>query len=78
MTSHQIDAVVPLGAAGSRRGALIKTIVKLAGTKVDFREISVVGPATTAPPGRSPTGLTFTFNATYGNLQSFLAALDAL
>jgi hypothetical protein len=55
---------------------LIKTIVRLAGTKVDFKQLSVGA----SSPGSGPTALSlsFNFNANYGNLQSFLSGIDAL
>jgi hypothetical protein len=56
---------------------LIKTLVKLAGTKVDFKELDVGG-STQSAAGPYELGLTFTFAANYGNLQSFLTAVDAL
>jgi hypothetical protein len=56
---------------------LIKTIVKLAGTNVDFKQLDV-GASTPSAAGPSELGLTFTFDANYGNLQSFLTAVDSL
>lgn len=75
---HQIDAVMRAVPKSPAESALIKTIVKLAGTKVDFQQLGVAngGAATTAGP--LSLGLDFTFDANYGNLQSFLAAIDAL
>ena len=74
---HQIDAVVRSVPRSPAEAALIKTIVKLAGTKVDFRQLGVGSPGPTAA-GPVSLGLSFNFNANYGNLQSFLAAIDAL
>jgi Tfp pilus assembly protein PilO len=74
---HQIDTVLRSVPPSPAEAALIQTIVRLAGTKVDFHQLDVgSGAATTAGP--VSLGLTFTFSTTYGDLQNFLAALDAL
>jgi Tfp pilus assembly protein PilO len=74
---HQIDAVMRAVPTGAGEAQLIRTIVKLAGTKVDFRTLGVSsGGATSAGP--VSLDLSFSFKANYGNLQSFLSALDAL
>lgn len=74
---HQISDVVRAVPTDPGEVALINTIVKLAGTKVDFHELDVNGSGASAA-GPTALGLTFTFDANYGNLQSFLAAIDAL
>jgi len=65
---------------------VIKTITKLAGTKVDVHEIDVAGgdssaasaDTATTPSTAQTLGLSFTFNTTYRNLQQFLTGLDNL
>ena len=57
--------------------ALIRTITRLAGTKVDVHELDLANGGATAT-GPVSLGLTFTFDTSYHNLQNFLAALDAL
>ena len=74
---HQISDVMRAVPEGPAEVGLINTIVKLAGTKVDFHELDVGGVGASAA-GPIALGLTFTFDANYGNLQSFLAAIDAL
>ncbi len=74
---HQISAVMRSVPPSPAEAALIKTIVKLAGTKVDFKELDLGGGGASAA-GPTAVGLTFTFNSNYGNLQSFLSAVDAL
>ena len=74
---HQIDEVVRAVPPGAAESALIDTIVKLAGSKVDFQALDV-GAASPGVSGPNSLGLTFSFNSNYGNLQSFLAAIDAL
>jgi len=74
---HQISDVMRAVPADAGEVALINTIVKLAGTKVDFHELDVGGAAPSSV-GPIALGLTFTFDSNYGNLQSFLAAIDAL
>jgi hypothetical protein len=74
---HEINAAVrsvPLTPAESE---LIKTIVKLTGTKVDFHQVAIGAPGSSTA-GPTSLGLTFTFSSNYGNLQSFLAAVDDL
>lgn len=74
---HQINQVVRAVPTSPGEVALINTIVKLAGTKVDFHELDV-GATTPSSAGPLSIGLNFTFNSNYGDLQSFLAAVDAL
>ena len=74
---HQIDAVMQAVPPSPAESSLIKTIVKLAGTKVDFRALNVAG-AGASTAGPVSFGLTFDFDANYGNLQSFLTAIDGL
>lgn len=74
---HDIDAAVTAVPTTPAESELIKTIVKLAGTKVDFHALNVGG-QTPSTAGPTALGLTFSFNANYGNLQSFLAAVDSL
>jgi len=57
--------------------AALTTITRLAGTKVDVHEVTVGGGGG-APGGQNVLGLSFTFNATYADLQSFITALDRL
>jgi hypothetical protein len=74
---HQISDVVRAVPTSPGEVALINTIVKLVGTKVDFHQLDVNGTGASSA-GPTALGLTFTFDANYGNLQSFLAAIDAL
>lgn len=74
---HQVDAVMRAIPSSPQQAAVIKTIVDLAGTKVDFHALNVQGGSPTAT-GAVSMSLGFTFDATYGNLQNFLAAIDAL
>jgi hypothetical protein len=74
---HQIDQAVRAVPTSAGEAALIDTIVKLAGTKVDFHELDV-GASTPSAAGPLSMSLNFTFNSNYGDLQSFLAAIDAL
>jgi hypothetical protein len=74
---HQIAEVMTAVPPSPGEAALIRTITKLAGTKVDFHELDVANGGATAT-GPVALGLTFTFEASYQNLQNFLAALDAL
>jgi len=74
---HEIDAVLRAIPPSPAEAQLITTIDKLAGTNVDFHELDVGSSGSTAT-GASTLGLTFTFNATYGDLEKFLNALDAL
>ena len=74
---HQISEVMTAIPPSPGEAALIRTITRLAGTKVDFHELDLAsGGATTAGP--VSLGLNFTFKTSYQNLQNFLAALDAL
>jgi hypothetical protein len=74
---HQISEVMTAIPPSPGEAALIRTIVRLAGTKVDFHELDVASGGATAT-GPVSLGLTFTFFASYQNLQNFLAAIDAL
>jgi hypothetical protein len=74
---HQVNQAVRAVPTSAAEKQLIDTIVKLAGTKVDFHELDVGG-ASPSAAGPIAIGLNFTFNANYGNLQSFLSAIDAL
>lgn len=74
---HQIAEVMKAIPPSPGEAALIRTIVRLAGTKVDFKELDVASGGATAT-GPVSFGLTFTFNTSYHDLQNFLAALDAL
>lgn len=74
---HQISEVLTAIPPSPGEAALIRTIVRLAGTKVDFRELDVASGGATAT-GPASFGLTFTFQTSYQNLQNFLAAIDAL
>ena len=74
---HQIGAVMRAVPKSPAEAALIRTIVKLAGTKVDFQQLGVGGGGASAA-GPLSLGLSFNFAANYGNLQSFLASVDAL
>jgi hypothetical protein len=74
---HQIAEVMTAIPPSPGEAALIRTITKLAGTKVDFHELDVANGGVTAT-GPVSLGLTFTFETSYQNLQNFLTALDAL
>jgi hypothetical protein len=74
---HVIDTAMRAVPSTPAEAALIRTIVKLAGTKVDFNQLDVGGGAASSA-GPISMGLNFTFNANYGNLQNFLASIDAL
>jgi Tfp pilus assembly protein PilO len=74
---HQISEVMTAIPPSPGEAALIRTITKLAGTKVDFHELDVSSGGATAV-GPVSLGLSFTFNTSYHDLQNFLAALDAL
>ena len=74
---HQIDAVLRAIPATAQEAQVIRTIVALAGTKVDFKNLGASTGAS-APAGMQALSLTFNFASTYSNLQSFLAAMDAL
>jgi hypothetical protein len=74
---HQINEVKTAVPPSPDEAALIRTITRLAGTKVDVHELDVAGGGATAT-GPVSLGLNFTFYSTYKDLQNFLAALDAL
>jgi hypothetical protein len=74
---RQIDAVLRAVPPVPGEAALIATIDRLAGTKVDFREFDL-GAASATAGGPMSLGLTFTYWTTYQGLQSFLTALDGL
>jgi len=74
---HQISEVMTAIPPGPGEAALIRTITRLAGTKVDVHELDLANGGAT-PTGPVSLGLSFTFDTTYHNLQNFLAALDAL
>ena len=74
---HQIDAVLRAVPPVPGEAALIATIDRLAGTRVDFRQLDV-GSASAGSGGPGSIGLTFTYWTTYQGLQSFLTALDNL
>jgi hypothetical protein len=76
---HQISEVMTAIPPSPGEAAVIRTITRLAGTKVDFRELDVAGGAATATAaGPLSLGLTFTFETSYQKMQNFLSALDAL
>ncbi len=74
---HQISEVMTAIPPSPGEAALIRTITRLAGTKVDVHALDVANGGATAT-GPVSLGLNFTFEASYQNLQNFLAALDAL
>jgi hypothetical protein len=74
---HQIAEVTTAIPPSPGEAALIRTIARLAGTKVDFHELDVASGGATAA-GPVSLGLSFTFNTSYQDLQNFLTALDAL
>jgi Tfp pilus assembly protein PilO len=74
---HQISEVMTAIPPSPGEAALIRTITRLAGTKVDFHELDLASGGVTAT-GPVSLGLSFTFKTSYHNLQNFLAALDAL
>jgi hypothetical protein len=74
---HQIAEVMTAIPPSPGESALIRTITKLAGTKVDFHELDVANGGATAT-GPVSLGLTFTFNTSYHDLQNFLTELDGL
>ena len=74
---RQISEVMTAIPPAPGEAALIRTITRLAGTKVDVHELDLAnGGATSSGP--VSLGLSFTFDTSYHNLQNFLAALDAL
>ncbi|HLW96620.1 MAG TPA: type II secretion system protein GspM [Solirubrobacteraceae bacterium] len=74
---HQISTVKVAVPTSPAEAALIKTITHFAGTAVDFKQLDV-GTSGASAAGPASLSLTFTFLANYGNLQSFLANIDAL
>jgi Tfp pilus assembly protein PilO len=74
---HQIEAALRAIPVTPQEAALVRTIVNLAGTKVDFHNLSVQGAAAGAA-GATGLTLSFEFNSTYGNLQNFLKEVDDL
>jgi hypothetical protein len=74
---RQIDDVIRAVPQTPAEADVVATIDKLAGTKVDFRELDVSG-ASASATGPASFGLTFSFWTTYKGLQSFLTALDGL
>jgi hypothetical protein len=74
---HQISEVLTAIPPSPGEAAVIRTITRLAGTKVDFHELAVASGGATAT-GPVSLGLTFSFAGSYQHLQNFLAALDAL
>ena len=74
---HQIAEVTTAIPPSPGEAALIRTIARLAGTKVDFHELDVASGGATAT-GPVSLGLSFTFNTSYQDLQNFLTELDAL
>jgi hypothetical protein len=74
---HQIEAALRAIPVTPQEATLVRTIVNLAGTKVDFHNLDVQG-ASGASDGANGLALSFQFTATYGNLQNFLKELDDL
>jgi Tfp pilus assembly protein PilO len=74
---HQIEAALRAIPVTPEEAALVRTIVNLAGTKVDFHNLDVQG-TSGASAGATGLSLSFAFNATYGNLQNFLKEIDDL
>jgi hypothetical protein len=74
---HQIEAALRAIPVTPQEAALVRTIVNLAGTKVDFHNLDVQG-TTAGAAGATGLSLSFQFDATYGNLQNFLTELDDL
>jgi Tfp pilus assembly protein PilO len=72
----QLDTAIRAIPTTAHEAELVATIARLAGTKVDFHSLAVSGANTGT--GAQELSLSFTFYATYGNLQNFLAAIDAL
>jgi len=70
---HKVLLAIP---SNSAEPGLIQTIDNLAGSKVDFKRLSVGNDA--ASSGVTTLGLTFTFDSTYGDLRAFLRSLDNL
>jgi hypothetical protein len=74
---HQIGTVKVAVPTSPAEAAVIKTITHYAGTAVDFKQLDV-GTGGASAAGPATLGLTFDFDANYGNLQSFLANIDSL
>jgi uncharacterized membrane protein len=74
---HQVDQVMHAVPTSPAVADVIKTIAKLAGTHVDWQSFTV-GAAGASGAGPTAVGLNFNFEANYGNLQSFLTAIDSL
>jgi hypothetical protein len=74
---HQINQVMRAVPTSAAEDEVIKTISKLAGTNVDWQAFNV-GSGGASGVGPVSLGLTFNFQANYGNLQSFLTAIDSL
>jgi hypothetical protein len=74
---HQIEAALRAIPVTPQEATLVRTIVNLAGTKVDFHNLDVQG-ASGAAAGATGLSLNFQFDATYGNLQNFLNEVDDL
>jgi hypothetical protein len=74
---HQVAQVTHAVPTSPAVDEVIKTIVKLAGTRVDWQAFNV-GSGSPSAAGPVALGLNFNFQANYGNLQSFLTAIDSL
>jgi hypothetical protein len=74
---HQVGQVTHAVPTSPAVDEVIKTIAKLAGTHVDWQAFNV-GSSSPSTAGPVAIGLTFNFQANYGNLQSFLTAIDSL
>jgi hypothetical protein len=74
---HQVNEVVNAVPTSAAEDEVIKTIAKLAGTHVDWQAFNV-GANGGSTAGAASLDLTFNFQANYGNLQSFLTAIDSL
>jgi hypothetical protein len=74
---HQIQAALRAIPVTPEEAALVRTIVNLAGTKVDFHNLDVQG-VSGASAGATGLSLSFEFTATYGNFQNFLKEMDDL
>jgi Tfp pilus assembly protein PilO len=74
---HQIQSALRAIPVTPQESALVRTIVNLAGTKVDFHNLDVQGGGAGAA-GATELSLSFQFHATYGNLQNFLKEVDDL
>jgi hypothetical protein len=74
---HQVDQVMHAVPTSPAVAEVIKTIAKLAGTHIDWQSFTV-GAGSASSAGPVALGLSFNFQANYGNLQSFLTAIDSL